>query len=221
MFVPSPYREPDGSWTVDLMRRNPLALLVTSSDKTDVPYATHLPVIFDPCMPEEDYSDPARFVLLGHMNRANPHWKALATGMPTLVVFSGSHAYVSPTVYDKSPAAPTWNFTAAHARGVLEKIESAEEALGVIGSTVRAFEADFGTDWDMTQSVGYFRKILPGVGAFRIAVSSIDSMFKLSQEQPPEVRDRVGCAFAESASTRHREVAGLMNRLAVPKRVTV
>ncbi|MEW1804031.1 FMN-binding negative transcriptional regulator, partial [Streptomyces virginiae] len=30
------------------------------------------------------------------------------------------HSYVSPTVYEKSPAAPTWDFTSVHVRGVVE-----------------------------------------------------------------------------------------------------
>lgn len=220
MFVPGQYREPDGSWTVDLLRRNPLALLVTNRDTGDVPYATHLPVILDPGAVGEGPTDPARVSLLGHMNRANPHWKALESGMSALLVFTGPHAYVSPTVYGMVPAAPTWNFTSAHVRGVLEKIGSADETLEVVCSTVRAFEADFGAGWDMAGSVDYFRRILPGVGAFRFAVTEVDSMFKLSQEQSPEIRDRVVCAFAQSASTRHRDVAGLMSRLARPSRGT-
>jgi transcriptional regulator len=61
--------------------------------------------------------------------------------------------------------------------------------------------------------MGYFRKILPAVGAYRIKVSRVQSMFKLSQEQQPEIRERVRRSFSQSESTRHREVAGLMSRL--------
>lgn len=48
MFVPSFYREPDNSWMVDLVRGNPLALAVSNGSPEDGPFATHLPVIFDP-----------------------------------------------------------------------------------------------------------------------------------------------------------------------------
>ena len=47
MFVPRPYREPDGSWMVELIRANPLGLLATNGGD-DGPFATHLPVIPDP-----------------------------------------------------------------------------------------------------------------------------------------------------------------------------
>jgi transcriptional regulator len=213
MFVPSQYREPDSSWMVDLLRDNPLALLVSNGNAGDAPFATHLPAIPDPQRAEGWSRDLSGATLLGHMNRANPHWTALATGTVVLLTFTGPHAYVSPTVYETTPAAPTWNFTSVHVRGVLEKFDTIEQTLGVVQSTVRAFESRFGTDWDMTGSLGYFRKIVPAVGAFRVTVSRADGMFKLSQEQQPEVRDRVRQSFHHRECTRHRETAELMSRL--------
>jgi transcriptional regulator len=212
MFVPGFYREPNNSWMADLIRDNPLALAVTNGSSEDGPFATHLPVILDP-----DASGGAGELtgatLLGHMNRANPHWAALESGSVLLLTFTGPHSYVSPTVYEKTPAAPTWNFTAVHVRGVVEKIDSTEETLGVVQSTVRAFEETFGDGWDMTESLGYFRRILPAVGAFRLTVTGAEGMFKLSQEQPGEVRERVQASFGQSGCTYRREVAGLMSRL--------
>ncbi|WJY37072.1 FMN-binding negative transcriptional regulator [Streptomyces sp. P9-2B-2] len=213
MFVPDSYRAPDSTWMVDLVRRNPLALLVTNGSVTDGPFATHLPVIQDPQIADEWMADMSGAKLLGHMNRRNPHWGALKTGDVVLLTFTGPHAYVSPTIYRKTPAAPTWNFTSVHVHGVVEKIDSLEETLGVVKSTVRAFEAELGTGWDMSESIDYFRKIVPGVGAFRVTVSKAEGMFKLSQEQEPDVRDRVQDAFARRECGRHRETAQLMSKL--------
>ncbi|MCX4633267.1 MULTISPECIES: FMN-binding negative transcriptional regulator [unclassified Streptomyces] len=213
MFVPSSYREPDSSWMVDLIRGNPLALAVANGSPENGPFATHLPVIFDPETSGDWSGELPGATLLGHMNRANPHWSALETGGVLLLTFTGPHSYVSPTVYEKTPAAPTWNFTAVHVRGVVEKIDSMDETLSVVESTVRAFEGRFGNGWDMTESLGYFRKIAPAVGAFRFTVTGAEGMFKLSQEQPDEVRDRVRESFGQSACTYKRETAGLMSRL--------
>ncbi|MCT7354676.1 FMN-binding negative transcriptional regulator [Streptomyces sp. 15-116A] len=216
MFVPAPYRRPDGSWMTDLLTGNPLALMTSSGPAGAEPYATHLPVIPDPDMPGEWSEDLAGGLLLGHMNRANPHWKALADGDPVLLVFTGPHAYVSPTVYGITPAAPTWDFTAVHVHGRLHKLEPEEPGdatLAVVSATVSAFEERFGDDWDMTDSLDYFHKILPAVGGFRIEVTGAEGMFKLSQEQDPHVSARVRDSFAASPSTRHRETAALMDRL--------
>lgn len=217
MFVPSQYRQPDASWMPDLIRGNPLALLTSGGPAGDSPYATHLPVIPDPRMPDgwatQAPADLSGITLLGHLNRANPHWKALAGPTAALLLFTGPHGYVSPTVYAVTPAAPTWNFTAVHVHGTLTPLPAGEETLAVVKATVRAFEKDFGADWDMDSSLGYFRKILPGVGAFRFTVKRAEGMFKLSQEQKPEIRERVRCAFAEMSAGRHRETAEVMGRL--------
>ncbi|MET7324682.1 FMN-binding negative transcriptional regulator [Streptomyces sp. NPDC005549] len=216
MFVPPPYREPENSWLLDLIRTSPLALMVSNGARDGSPFATHLPVILDPEIDGPHAGDLSGTTLYGHMNRANPHWAALETGSPALLTFAGPHAYVSPTVYEKTPAAPTWDFTSVHAHGTLEKIEEeapGEQTLHVVTSTVLAFEKEFGADWDMTESLSYFRQILPGVGAFRFTVTGANGMFKLSQEQGREVRERVHRSFAERGCTRHRATAELMSRL--------
>ncbi|MFJ2193507.1 FMN-binding negative transcriptional regulator [Kitasatospora sp. NPDC087861] len=217
MFVPECYREPDGSWMAELVRRNPLAQLVTNGPAADGPRVTHLPVIRDPAMTGDWPPDLSGGLLVGHMNRANPHWAALESGTTALLTFTGPHAYVSPTLYGVTPASPTWNFTAVHVRGVLRKIATIEETLEVVKATVRAFERDFGSElgveWDMTGSLDYFRSIVPAVGAFRFEVTGADGMFKLSQEKEPEIRDRVRQCFAQRDSGRHREAAALMGRL--------
>ncbi|MEV7617248.1 FMN-binding negative transcriptional regulator [Streptomyces sp. NPDC089799] len=216
MFVPPFYKEPSGSWMVDLIRNNPLALLVHNGTDAAGPFATHLPVIPDPEMTGDWAEDLSGAVLLGHMNRNNPHWAVVEKGGTGLLTFTGPHGYVSPTVYGKTPAAPTWNFTSVHLRGTIEKIDSpksSEESLEVVKATVRAFEADFGDRWDMTESIDYFRQILPEVGAFRFTVGGADGMFKLSQEQRPEVRERVRVSFSDRDCARHRATASLMAQL--------
>ncbi|CAM5330202.1 FMN-binding negative transcriptional regulator [Streptomyces abikoensis] len=213
MFVPSHYREPDGSWMVDIVRGNPLALMMSSGAAGEPPYATHLPATADPGEPAGRSGGLVGATLLGHMNRENPHWEALEDGTAVRLAFTGPHAYVSPVLYGVTPAAPTWNFTSVHVRGTVEKIPAGEETLEVVKATVRAFEADFGDGWDMTTSLDYFRSIVPGVGAFRVRVTGADGMFKLSQEQEPEVRDRVRQEFGRRACGRHRETAAYMQRL--------
>ncbi|WP_410676219.1 FMN-binding negative transcriptional regulator [Amycolatopsis sp. cmx-4-68] len=213
MFVPSLYREPDASWMADLVRANPLALAVSNGNPGESPFATHLPVIGCPESTVEWPADLVGAMLVGHMNRANPHWRALDAAKVILLTFTGPHAYVSPAVYDTTPAAPTWNFTSVHVRGLVEKIDSGEDTLGVVAATALALEGRFGIGWDQSGSVDYFRKIVPAVGAFRVTVTSAEGMFKLSQEQPAEVRERVRRSFSGSGCGRYREVAELMGQL--------
>jgi transcriptional regulator len=94
---------------------------------------------------------------------------------------------------------------------MIDKIESVEETLSVVQSIAQVLEAEFG--WDMSGSIDYFRQILPAVGAFRFTVTRAEAIFKLSQEQTSETRDRVCRHFAQEGSGRQQETAEYMNRL--------
>lgn len=211
MFVPEIYRPPAPSWVEQLIRSFPLATLVTAGPGR--PFATHLPTV-----PACDVTGAPRRALVGstifgHLNRANPHWSALCAGTAALLVFQGPGGYVSPTVYRTTPAAPTWNFAVVHVHGTLRPIDSPKRTMQVVRGTARVFEERFGAGWDMTPSLGYFGELLPGVAAFEVDVESVDGMFKLSQEQRPEVRRRVADAFGRSERGLHRELAAMMDRL--------
>ncbi len=212
MYVPAQFREPDGSWIVDLIRGNPLAQLISNGADGSAPRVTHVPIILDPHLTDPP-PDLVGATLWGHMSRLNPHWVALSTPTEVVVTFTGPHSYVSPTVYQTTPSAPTWDFTAVHVRGLLREIESTDETMESVQATARALESRFGAGWDMADSIGYLRQILPGVGAYRIVVSRVDGMFKLSQEQEPEVRQRVQQSFAQRESTNPRDIATWMTRL--------
>jgi len=213
MYVPKPYQV-DEQWSKELIRRHPLAILMTNGPR--VPFATHLPTIVPPDERARlDTGEPlVGRTMFGHLNRLNPHWAALEPGGPAILVFQGPNSYVSPTVYEATPAAPTWNFTSIHLHGTLRAIDDREVTLQIIRWTVEAFEAEFGANWDMRPSFGYFDNIVSGVGAFVFEIEAVDSMFKLSQEQPAEVQERVVRSFAASdRCPRHRELAKLMRRI--------
>lgn len=148
----------------------------------------------------------------GHVNRLNPHWKALSETEHALLVFQGPGSYVSPTVYGTSPAAPTWDFSSVHVHGVIEVIDDPKELRQLVRATVRVFEREVGTGWDMNGSLEYFDRLLPGIGGFQMEIRGVDSMFKLSQEQPPQTVAKVVDAFR--ACPREQELADLVERAA-------
>jgi transcriptional regulator len=211
MYVPAEYRAPDPPWIRDIMRRHPFALLCSNGPAT--PHATHVPVILRPGQPGDEATDLVGTVLVGHMSRVNPHWAALAGGCRALVVFAGPHGYVSPSIYDATPAAPTWDFTSVHVRGLLHPLDRYEDTLEVVKATVTTIESEFGAGWDMRASLPYFETILPGVGAFEVVIDSVEAMFKLSQEQEPRIRARIARSFGASDLGHHRQLADLINRM--------
>jgi transcriptional regulator len=220
VFVPEIYRSPDPAWLTELVRAHPLAILVTTGPDGR-PLATHLPMVF---AADVDGTEPPETLdgvtLYGHLNSANPHWAALAGGTDALVVFHGPHGYVSPSVYRTNPASPTWDFTAVHVHGALRPVTRPALTMRIVRATARVFEDRFGAGWDQTSSLRYFGTLLPGVGAFELAVTAAEGMFKLSQEQEPDVCDRVAESFANSDHGLHRRLAALITR-AVRARIGV
>lgn len=203
MFVPELYRVDDGERVRRIVRENPLCQLVSNGPQR--PLATHLLCIDPGAGPEL-----VGTTLMGHLNRANPHWAALSAGCPATLVFCGPHGYVSPTIYGITPSAPTWDFVTVHVHGSVHPLIDAERTLEVILETVRTCEERFGTGWDPSPSLAYLREILPGVGAFTFRVESVDGHFKLSQELDQDVRDRVAESFTRSSSTLLQGVADQM-----------
>ncbi|GJO37533.1 Protease synthase and sporulation protein PAI 2 [Mycobacterium marinum] len=209
---------------LDLLTANPLGLVVTIDGAR--PLATHAPVLFSQgpngVAQAEVASGDAPLVgslLVGHMNADNPQWRGMQKGGRVLVAFQGPHGYVSPSVYGVTPASPTWNFTAVHIAGTLEPIADPESTFELVCDTARRLEARFGHGWRQEPSLDYFRRIVSGVGAFEIQVESVQTMFKLSQEQPPVLRRRVAEHFESSDSVLHQELADLMRKHVFPKTI--
>jgi predicted FMN-binding regulatory protein PaiB len=206
VYVPPIYSCHDDEWPHEVVRRFPLATLVTNGPM--LPHATHLPAVPSSGAPRT--GPLAGLVMVGHMNRANPHWAALEHGARGRLIFAGPPGYITPTMYQATPAAPTANFVAIHLLGVLEPIAGLDATLEVLTHTVEVFEATVGDGWDPAGSLDYFRVIGPGVGAFRFHVASVESMFKLSQEKSAETRTRIVKRLSSSRTGGDRDLADLM-----------
>src|SRR5262245_55708329 len=105
MYIPTAFAETDPGTLFGFIEAYSFGLLVSTHQGG--PFASHLPLLL------EREAGP-HGTLLGHMARANPQWHDL-DGQEVLAVFSGPHAYVSPTWYESEQVVPTWNYVAVHA----------------------------------------------------------------------------------------------------------
>ncbi|HXL88086.1 MAG TPA: FMN-binding negative transcriptional regulator [Streptosporangiaceae bacterium] len=209
MYVPQLYEAGSPEWLRMIVSDYPLAILTTNGET--VPYATHLPII----CPSADTGTLVGSTLLGHLNKANPHWRSLVLGTRGVLIFTGPNGYVSPEIYQSTPAAPTWDYVSVHLTGRIHALTGREDALEVVKRTVRDYEPRFGTGWDMDGSLGYFQQLSPAVGAFRFEVESAEGMFKLSQEKESPVRQRIVDSFLNSESGIARDLGKIMDRLVI------
>ncbi len=184
MYVPKHFLEPTRAAARSLIRDYPFAQLITTDDD-GVPFATHLPFLFDGDRGEHG-------TLIGHMAKANPQWRHFADGKPALAIFSGPHGYVSPSWYTAGPAVPTWNYAAVHTYGVPIIIDDADAKRAVMERLVDTFEAGFEEPWKLGAdgNEDFVARQLKGIVVFDIPLDRIEAKAKLSQNRPPE--DRAG-----------------------------
>lgn len=200
MYVPTAFAQPDRAAIFNLLRAHSFAVLVSQLDGR--PFATHLPLLIRDDAPPEGQ-------LTGHLARANPQWRELA-GQEVLAVFSGPHAYVSPTWYEEPDVVPTWNYVAAHVYGRCELIDDAGELLGVLADYVSTYERASPNSWQFDPASPYIQKLAQAVVGFRIVITRLEAKWKLGQNHPPQRRENAARYLAASDDAESRQIASLM-----------
>lgn len=180
MYIPKHFegREDQGR---EIMKAHSWALL-TTADAEGVPFCTHLVLQW-----EDDGSPHGS--LIGHMARNNDHWKLFARGVPSLALFWGPHAYVSPTWYTPGPKVPTWNYVTVHAYGRPQPIEATPAVLMVLTKLAKQYEGTGVDAWGLGRlPPGNAAEQTKSIVAFRMPIERIETKLKLSQNR--ELADR-------------------------------
>src|SRR5579872_7275306 len=200
MYIPAAFQESDPETLFDLIQQYSFGLLVSGEDGE--PFASHLPMLLD-------RSFVPHGCLVGHMARANPQWQQ-AAGKTVLAVFSGPHAYVSPTWYETDNVVPTWNYVAVHAYGTLRAIEDRDRLLQIVADYVEFYEAALPSPWKFDRDGEDSQKMAQAIVGFRIEISRIEGKWKLNQNHPLERQHKVIQALGTSESEMDKAVAALM-----------
>ncbi len=207
MYIPAAFAETDLATLHDFIERHSFGLLVSQAD--GLPFATHLPFLLD--RTAGPYG-----ALVGHMARANPQWHD-AAGQTGLAIFSGPHAYVSPTWYESEQVVPTWNYTAVHAPGPVQLVEDEAALVEILQQSVQVYERTLPRPWTFDASGTYGRRLLPQIVGFRIPIEKIEGKFKLNQNHPVERRQKVVRALRERGGEDARAVAAMMGAMLPPE----
>jgi transcriptional regulator len=200
MYVPSAFERTDIAELFAFIESYSFATLVSTHEGE--PFATHLPLLL-----ERDTGPHG--TLVGHMARANPHWRNL-NGQPVLVIFSGPHAYVSPSWYESENVVPTWNYVAVHATGRFQLLDDSTTTAAIVASMVAKYEQKMSKPWQLDTTTDYFRNMVRAIVGFRIEVTRLEGKWKLSQNHSPERREKVAAALERSSNPDAQEVARLM-----------
>jgi transcriptional regulator len=204
MYVPKVFQQTDPAELHRFIERYGFAVLC-STGEDGVPFASHLPLLWD-----QRAASPG--VLIGHMARANPQWRH-ADGKPVLAVFAGPHVYVSPSWYQAEDVVPTWNYVTVHVTGIFRAVHERDAMLEIVREMVEVYEGGKSEPWRIGPPNDYLERMLRGIVGFRIEITGIEGKWKLSQNQPPERREKVLHALGEQDGEDAQAIARLMRRV--------
>lgn len=201
MYLPAQFKSTDTAHAAELMRSNPFASLI-SVDEAGLPFVSHIPLHLQ----ERD----GHSVLLGHVARANPHWRYLQARPKALVTFLGPHAYLSPAVYPDLTRVPTWNYVAVHCTVEAVLIEDPVEKDKLLKKLIADHEPAYALQWrDLGED--FARKMLAGIVGFELRVTDLQCKLKINQHRP-ESHDAMKFLY-EAGNERERALARWMDRI--------
>jgi transcriptional regulator len=160
--------------------------------------ATHIPFVLEP-------ERGTLGTLIGHVARANPHWRRVNPDTECLVVFQGPHGYVSPSWYPSrhpgNRVVPTWNYAAVHAYGHATTFDGPARLRAAVASLTDENERRFETPWSIDEApADFIDGMLRGIIGIEVAITRLEGKRKLSQNRPDADRDGVIAALSETES---------------------
>jgi len=169
------FKEQDQEVVLQFMREYPFVFLsgVTPENK---PVATQVPVFID----EKD----GKLFLTGHIMRNNDHHKAFEKNSNVLAVFTGPHTYVSATWYDDPHQASTWNYMSVHAKGTI-RFGNYNDLVAILKRLTLHYENNNTASTTVFDNLTseYTEPLLKAIVAFEVELTSIENVFKLSQNR--------------------------------------
>ena len=189
MYLPSSFAEDDPDEIARIVDTHPLAQLVVRG--SDGLVATPVPML--------RVVDRATGVTTfrGHLAKANP---ALVAG-PSLLLFMGVDAYVSPSAYpskaEHGRVVPTWNYETVQVRGDLVLHPQPAWVLDIVRALTNVHESHRNAPWSVEDApADYLDGMLRAIVGIEVVPSSIVAKRKLSQNQPVANADGVRAMLA-------------------------
>jgi transcriptional regulator len=200
MYVPAAFAVAETARLHGFMQRYNFAVL-TSHGEGGV-LASRLPLLL-----EADVGPHGH--LLGHTARANPQWRDVRGKL--MAVFSGPHAYVSPSWYEEAGTVPTRNYVAVHAYVSFHVVEDREGLLDTLRRSVLTYESPRSEPWSFDESEPHVEKLFKAIVGSRIQITRLGGKWKPSQNHTEGRRRWVIRALEVRTEEDSQEFARLMS----------
>jgi transcriptional regulator len=182
------FTEENEEVVIDFMQKNSFAIITGCNER--FPVATHVPLHIK--------KDGDKIIFTGHMMKNTDHHKAFSQSENVLVIFNGPHCYVSASWYVKKEVASTWNYIDVHAHGTI-KFTDEEGTKKIIESITNKYEPSESLAAFNKLPAEYVNRLVKAIIGFTIEVSTIENVFKLSQNHDVTTRESI----VENLLSRH------------------
>jgi transcriptional regulator len=149
-------------------------------------------------------------VIDSHMAKNNAQWKEFFDD-EVMVIFAGPHAYVSPRWYEDKERVPTWNYAAIHAYGIPILIEERSQKHASQRRLIEAMDPKWLPQFDALRQE-YVDRMLDGIVNFQIAVTRLETRWKLSQNRSRREQELIAAQLEKSGDTTERALAALTRK---------
>ena len=167
-----------------------------------------------PFMVEE--REDGKLVLTAHMAKANSQWKQFENAVDgkvnASVLFTGPHAYISPTWYESRPAVSTWNYASVQCFGSVTLLDEAA-TLDVVYTLTKQFEPFLERGSKAIEALmpeEYVSKLVKAVIGFEMVVETVEAKEKLGQHKSDVDQASVFSALTKSESLDAQALAAYM-----------
>lgn len=165
------------------------------------PVATHVPVL----MEERE----GAIYLSGHIMREQAHTEAFAANPHVLAIFTGAHTYVSASWYKQKNIGSTWNYRAVHARGILRFLDD-DGLYNLLVNLTAKYETADSPSLVKDMKPGYVTSLMKQIIAFEVKLTSIEHVFKLSQNRDEESYESIAQQLAKQEDSDANKIASVM-----------
>ena len=153
--------------------------------------------------------------LIGHVSRANPVWCELGANVPSVVMFQGPQAYITPSWYpskaEHGEVVPTWNYVVVHAHGVARAVEDREWIFDMLRRLTEAHEAPRSVTWSVADAPAPFMdKMMRAIVGIEIPIDRLEGKLKASQDEALQDRRGTVRGLRDGASDEAASMADLV-----------
>lgn len=169
------FKEENQEVVLQFMREHPFVFL-TGVNEENKPVASQVPVFID--------EKEGKLFLTGHIMRNTDHHKAFEQNKNVLAVFTSPHVYVSATWYDDPRQASTWNYMSVHAKGTI-RFGNEEDLIAILKRLTLHYENNDTTSTTIFDNLSseYTGPLMKAITSFEVEITSIENVFKLSQNR--------------------------------------